>query len=934
MKRIIFIYVFGLFVTYVNAQVITASPEYPAVNDEITITFDASLCGCSLEGYSGSIYAHTGLITDSSLNNDDWKYVIAEWSENLPKALLSKTGTNTYELSITPDLKTYYGIGDDENVEQLAFVFRSSDGSQQSSNIYYDVYKAGLNISIEEPEGNVILEESDTIDIKFQSVNIGTPVPDSIVLYVDDVVQEISYDDTLVYKLTATGSGIHWIVARAVNSEYDVKDSLFYFVREEITIAALPDTIIDGINYFDTSTVALSLYAPGKESVFVIGDFNDWELDNNYLMKMTPDGKRFWLIIDGLENRKEYIFQYLVDGNLYIADPYTEKISDPQNDEYIPASVYPDMLEYPEGKTREIASVLQTGQTEYEWQVTDFNSPSVQNLVIYELHIRDFVGTHHIKTVTDTLDYLERLGINAIELMPVNEFEGNDSWGYNPSFYFAFDKYYGTKNELKAFIDECHSRGIAVIIDMVLNHSYGQSPLVRLYFNEDEGQWGQVSEDNPWYNVSCPHEPWCWGYDFNHEEQVVKDFTDRVNTFWLTEYKADGFRFDFTKGFTNVESDGWNYDASRIAILKRMYDTIKAVNEDAYVIFEHLTDNTEEKELADSGIMLWGNMNGKYNEATMGYNTSDKSDITRTSYKARLWNMPNLVAYMESHDEERLMFKNLTWGNSSGSYNIKDEVTSLMRIELAATFFFTIPGPKMIWQFGELGFDTSIDDPCRLCAKTPPWDYYEDPRRKRLYDLFATLIDLKRNYDVFSTTDFSMSVTGAAKRINLNDDGMDVTIIGNFDVVEKDIDPQFQHTGQWYSYFTGDTLQVTDINETITLAPGEYRLYTDMKLERPEIGLSANEINYHKGSVKVYPNPASEYVVFECEIDEPGEVQLEVINITGEKVYTEEVNTGDSKNIEIYWDLLGNNLHKIEKGAYIYVLIANKKHFFGKLLVY
>ena len=57
--------------------------------------------------------------------------------------------------------------------------------------------------------------------------------------------------------------------------------------------------------------------------------------------------------------------------------------------------------------------------------------------------------------------------------MPFNEFEGNDSWGYNPDFYFAPDKYYGPKNTLKEFIDSCHSKGIAVIMDIALNHSFG-----------------------------------------------------------------------------------------------------------------------------------------------------------------------------------------------------------------------------------------------------------------------------------------------------------------------------------------------------------------------------------------------------------------------------------------------------------------------------
>ncbi len=931
MYKVYVICLSAMITVMLNAQVIRVSPQYPSVNDEITVIFEVSECACNLDGYTGDIYAHTGVITSESTNSGDWKHVIAEWTENLERAKLTKTGATTYELLITPDLETYYEIGGEETVLEMAFVFRSSDGSKQTANIFYDVYEAGLNIEIEQPSDNIILEDQDTLLISAYSVSIGTSVPDSMMLFIDDSLYTTSYADSLEHEIVVTGSSKHWIKVNAVNDEFDVFDSLFYFIRDDIVIEDLPPGIPDGINYIDTATVILSLYAPGKESVFIIGDFNDWELDNEYLMKQTSDGNRFWDTISGLEKGEEYIFQYLIDGNLRIADPYTEKISDPQNDDSIPATIYPGMLEYPKGKTQEIASVLQTGQIPYDWEVTDFTPPEVQDLVIYELHIRDFVSTHHIQTVTDTLDYLERLGVNAIELMPVNEFEGNDSWGYNPSFYFAFDKYYGTKNQLKAFIDECHSRGIAVLIDMVLNHSYGQSPMVRMYFNEETGQ---VSEDNPWFNISCPHDPWCWGYDFNHEKQVVKDFVDRVNAFWLTEYNADGFRFDFTKGFTNTESDGWNYDASRIAILKRMYDSIKTVKEDAIVIFEHLAENTEEEELAEYGILLWGNMNHNYNEATMGYNTGGKSDLTNAFYSSRGWEVPHLVTYMESHDEERLMFKNITWGNAASGYDVTNVYTALERIELAATFFFTIPGPKMIWQFGELGFDTSIDDPCRLCPKDPAWDYLGSPSRYKLYNVFATLIDLKLTYDVFETTDINMSVSGAMKRINLSGDEMDVTVIGSFDVIEGDISPAFQHTGTWYSYFTGDTLYVSDVSDLIHLQPGEYRIYTDVKLEQPEIGLNINENSTERGVIEVFPNPASDQVYFRITLDTHENIELNIYDISGNKVYTKREEISNAKNMEVGWNLLGNNAEKVKKGMYIYELVANNKQIIGKLLVY
>ena len=142
-----------------------------------------------------------------------------------------------------------------------------------------------------------------------------------------------------------------------------------------------------------------------------------------------------------------------VNDELLIADPYADKLLDPWNDQYISDETYPDLIGYPKDTTSGIVSVLQTADEEYMWQVTDFQPPAKTDLIIYELLIRDFTSDHSYRTLTDTISYLKNLGVNAIELMPVNEFEGNESWGYNPSFYFAPDKYYGPKNDLKIFID-------------------------------------------------------------------------------------------------------------------------------------------------------------------------------------------------------------------------------------------------------------------------------------------------------------------------------------------------------------------------------------------------------------------------------------------------------------------------------------------------
>jgi hypothetical protein len=908
------------------AQVIEVEPVYPTISDSVDVTFHVDQCSCDLSGYTGDIYAHTGLITSESDDENDWRFVIAQWSENIAKAKLEKINSTTYVLHIRPDVTTYYNITGDATIEQLAFVFRSSDGTKQTNNIYYDLYQPGLSIQITDPEGDQVVKESDTIRISATAIALGTPIPDSITLYVDDTAKYVSYADTLHYDYIVHNTGKHWLKVTAGNEEYMAADSFFYFVRDTIQEFDLPEGMKDGINYIDTSTVTLVLFAPYKDNVFVIGDFNGWELSNTYLMNRTPDEERYWITLSGLTKDEEYAFQYLVDGNLRIADPYTDKILDPVNDPDIPTTTYPDLKPYPSGKTTGITSLLQTGQQSYTWENTDFTPPPVSNLVIYELLVRDFTEERTFNAILDTLNYLVSMGVNAIELMPVSEFEGNDSWGYNPSFYFAVDKYYGTKNDYKHFVDVCHQHGIAVIQDIVLNHSYGQSPMVQLYLDPVTGK---PTDESPWYNVDCPHQPYCWGFDFNHESPATKTFVYRVNHYWLKQYHIDGFRFDFTKGFTNHVGDGWAYDASRIAILEAMYDSIKTVKNNAIVIFEHFTDNTEETELANHDILIWGKMTDPYNEATMGYHDSNKSDLSGISYQYLGWDDPHLVGYMESHDEERLMYKNETYGNQSGDYNVRDLATGLRRMEAAANFFFTVPGPKMIWQFGELGYDISIDNPCRVCDKPLLWNYYNVPARYRLYKVFSALIHLRTAEDVFETTDFSLNVAGAVKSIHLNSAGMNVTILGNFDIVNNSVTAAFQHTGTWYEYYTHTSMEVDDVNLNISLLPGEYRLYTDVQLEMPDIPVSTNEINLNSPtSNQIFPNPTDGSIrIIPASM---GQITFKLVDLSGKTIYRMSRYLEQIEPISLNLRTSDNKIP--DKGLYIYIINTPGNTSQGKLL--
>lgn len=592
--------------------------------------------------------------------------------------------------------------------------------------------------------------------------------------------------------------------------------------------AELPAGAKDGVAFINSGKSAIiTLFAPGKNSVALIGDFNDWQLTSTP-MKKTPDGNTWWVQIDNLDPDIEYAYQFLVNGTLKVADPYCEKILDPNNDGGIPPATYPNLKPYPSAKTTGIVSIMQANQPTYTWKNSGFVRPAKNNLIIYELLVRDFTNEHTYASTLQKLGYLTSLGINAIELMPVNEFEGNSSWGYNPSFYFAPDKFYGTKVALQNFIDECHGKGIAVIIDMVLNHSFGQSPMVQLYFDGSK-----PTSNSPWFNVDPKH-PYNVGFDFNHESAATKYFAKNVMKFWMQQYKIDGFRFDLSKGFTQrFSTDDASfaaYDESRIAIWKEYNNFIKSIDaNNFYVILEHFAEPSEEQVLAGEGMMLWNNLNYNMNEATMGWLTN--SDLSWGFYSNHGFSKSeNLVDYIESHDEERLNFKNFTYGNAFGSYSIKGDLnTSLKREEMGAAFLFSIPGPKMVWQFGELGYDISIDYNGRTGMKPIKWDYYDDPNRKALYNAYSKFIKLKENNSIFNSTSYSYNLNGAIKYIKLDGGGNTVVVVGNFDVTSQTANVNFGSSGTWYDA-VGNPVNLSSATFTGVLAPGEYHLFSKVAL--------------------------------------------------------------------------------------------------------
>jgi hypothetical protein len=721
----------------------------------------------------------------------------------------------------------------------------------------------------------------------------------------------------------------------------------------------IPAGVVDGINYnpSDATKATLVLDAPGKDFIYVAGSFNNWQPGTTYAMKKdaTAGSTKFWLELTGLVSGTNYTYQYWVVDQTPIsgspvlvktADPYSTLVLNKEEDPWIPAGNYPNLPAYPAGQDREV-TVLQTGQTPYPWSAatTNFVKPEKDKLVVYEVLVRDFDSNRSYQNLIDKIDYFKNLKVNAIQLMPVMEFEGNESWGYNTAFHMALDKAYGSSSKFKEFIDLCHQNGIAVILDVALNHAFGRNPMDRMWMNDPDGDgWGGPASDNPYFNVSAMHS-YNVGNDFNHQLPRTKNYVKRVVKQWIEEYKIDGFRWDLTKGFTqncpSAVAGGQdnctnNLQQDRIVVLKDYADYSWEIDPTHYVIFEHLGNDNEEQQWADyriaetpsKGVMMWGKMTNEYNQLSMGYNSSN--NIERMGYDSHGFSGKRVIGYAESHDEERLMYKNISFGNSSNpTHNVKTLNTALSRMSAIGAVSLLVPGPKMIWHFGALGWEKSIwtcnngtvnsdydsgvpPGDCKLDNKPQPqWvnNWLGDVNRNKIYFDWAKMISLKTTEPVFNTnitanSGFDIqSGNTFTPRLFIWDNTMpatqlkNVVVLTNFDVNTQNVIPNFPYTGTWYNLMDNSTFEVTSTTATIAIEAGGFRIYGN---KPSTLGTDTFEVN---GEIYLYPNPASNYFTLNIATS-----KVEIYSISGQLVKSFNVNQTKENQFPI---------NDLNKGMYI-----------------
>ena len=851
MRKLTFL-LLSVFALTAFAQVTTV----PAIiqkgyDGEITIIFNPNEGNKGMAGAS-KCYAHTGLITSASSNDGDWKHVVEGWRTNTAKTQLTKDGDN-WKLVI-PNIYEYYNCPTTTEIKKIAFVFHDGAGGSKEGktadgkDIFVELADKGLAVSINE------FAEITSLNTKVTLTGNAT-VSASLTLKINGETVKTATGTQLKHEYTFAKQGNYNIEFTATSGSETASATVFTCVPNAPTKANRPEGIVNGIYYdkVNPTKVTLCTYAASKtdpaQNVFVVGDFNKWTISNDYQLKQANDSAYFWIELTGLNPGQEYAMQYVVvraDGKVVrISDLYSEKVLH-GDDKWISGykSNYP-------AQGDGYVTVIQTNKQAFKWSdaTLNFKRPNKNNLVIYELWVYDHTPSRNIQGLIDRLDYIEDLGVNAVELMPITEFDGNESWGYSPNHFFALDKAYGTSDELKTFIDECHKRGIAVILDMVFNHATGLNPMNKLY------PYGTDLSKNPWFNATAPHSDNVYE-DWNHDFPPTKTMFTRSLAYWLTEYKVDGFRMDLSHGLCGTKAN------TSVGNIKHYYEYgVKAVSPDAYMILEHWGGNmgSERPQLVNAGMMCWDNTTNAYYQTAMGW-LKDGDDLSSA-------NKDNYVTYCESHDEERAFFKAKQWGN--GDLKNSEEARAA-RVPLNMAFLTMLNGPKMFYHFAELGFDYSkyqnaqgkwgkndygitsqlgADYDCKMQAKYRPEAWMKAPHcRHAAFKKVGQTIQLRTRLmpEVFEGNPTASSL-GSGKSLRTIQWGSNVFVAGNFGVTGNQT--VNVPSGTWYNYFEQKKQTAT----TITLAPGEYVILTGKECKLPAITTDLEDLVFPGATGEILP---------------------------------------------------------------------------------
>lgn len=538
--------------------------------------------------------------------------------------------------------------------------------------------------------------------------------------------------------------------------------------------------------------VAFRVWAPHAEEVSVIGDFNRW---NTQATPLESEGNGYWYgeVAHAQIGQGYRFWLRTAHGDVTRIDPYAREV------------------------TNSIGNAI-IHDAHFDWEGDDFQSDAWNRLVIYEMHIGSFTadadsvpGT--FEKALENLAHLKELGVNAVQIMPVAEFAGDRSWGYNPSHIFAVESTYGGPYAFKSFIKRLHQEGIAVILDVVYNH-FGPGDLDLWQFDGwSENGGGGIY----FYQDDRAETP--WGHtrpDYGREE--VRRFIHDNAMMWLADYHVDGLRYDATVYIRTINGsperelpEGWS-------LMQWINGDIADRFPGRILIAEDLQNNewlTEPVPAGGAGFSAQWDASFVHpiRATVIAADDTQRSMAALAELISRKYNAAAFqrVIYSESHDEV-----------ANGKARVPQEISpddptgffAQKRSTLAAALVFTAPGVPMLFQGQEfLQGEWFRDD--------VPLDWHQREEYHGIVRLYRDLIHLRLNrkgvtrgltgqhVQVYHANDQNNVIV--FRRWEEGGPGDDVVVVANFALTAKEkYRVGFPHAGRWRLRLNSDAKIYSD----------------------------------------------------------------------------------------------------------------------------
>ena len=522
--------------------------------------------------------------------------------------------------------------------------------------------------------------------------------------------------------------------------------------------------------------VTFRVWAPNAESAAVAGEFNDWQASP---MARDPAGGTWSVDLPGARAGQRY--KYVFNGCIWKRDPRARQVNHSSGDSvvYDPAA--------------------------FDWRGDRAPDIARNDLVIYQLHIGTFAGQNPPATFDDAiplLDHVRNLGCTAVEPLPVNEFPGGRSWGYNPCDPFAIETGYGGPDAFKRFVRAAHARGLGVIVDVVHNH-YGPTDLDLWQF--DGAHWNGFYGGIYFYNDERAETPWGHTRPDYGRPEVRQYIRDQVFMF-AEEYRVDGFRWDSVYHIIsyNEQNQGRNPEAIRM-----LHDINQELARKHPRLVRIAEDHAFEQDMAFDGQWDIGYRWALFHLVADAWDAD--RDMRVAAGVLSDWPSFQRVAFTEAHD----YVAGMNYGRSRVPAMIHPEDPASLwarkRALLGAAIVFTTPGIPMLFQGQEMNESRGFHDDV-------PVNWELTNTFAGIVRAYSDLIHLRRN---LGGTTPGLEGTGvfvqhldndnkviACTRWNRGGETDDVVVVANFscnDYDKNDYAIRFPSTGTWHRHFNSDS---------------------------------------------------------------------------------------------------------------------------------